>query len=73
MSVWYHLTTRWWGSHLEDHQVSGQNVSLYQLTTTGPPDGGAAHLEDHQVSGLYVSLVPADHQMVEQRTFRTTR
>ncbi len=120
MSVWYHLTTRWWGSpprgppgqlavcqsgtiwppdggavRLEDHQVSWQyvNLLLYHLTTrwwgsalTGPPgelavcqsdtswppDGGAVHLQDHQVSGLFVSLVPSDHQMVGQPTYRTT-
>ncbi len=41
--------------HLEDHQVSGQYVSLVpQLTTRR----WGAHLKDHQVSGQYVSLVP---------------
>jgi len=41
----------------------------YQLTTRG----GGAHLEDHQMSGLYVSLVPSDHQMLGQPSYRTTR
>ncbi len=30
-------------------------------------------LFDHQASGLYVSLLPVDHQMVVQPTYRTTR